>query len=233
RARLAGPSRRVGVPAHRAGRLRRVRRFRHAPLLRRPLASGRRLVARLVRAGAPGGSGRPGARARPSLSRPRRQRGAAPRARSRSARGVCDLGCRPWDDRRPPRRLRHRGGPREDPPGRAAKVSGRSARVGRLSLRPSGRRALVLLGTAFFLGLAFPRTDWEGIVWVGLMPLIVDALRQSVRHAFAWGWAFGTVFYLVLLRWLDFTFNTYSEIPWPLTWGPVLALAAYCALYTG
>ena len=105
--------------------------------------------------------------------------------------------------------------------------------MGRLSLRPSGRRALVLLGTAFFLGLAFPRTDWEGIVWVGLMPLIVDSLRQSVRHAFAWGWAFGTVFYLVLLRWLNFTFRTYSDIPWPLTWGPILALAAYCALYAG
>ena len=105
--------------------------------------------------------------------------------------------------------------------------------MGLLSLRPSGRRALVLLGTAFFLGLAFPRTDWEGIVWVGLMPLIVDSLRQSVRHAFAWGWAFGTVFYLVLLRWLNFTFRTYSDIPWPLTWGPILALAAYCALYAG
>ena len=103
--------------------------------------------------------------------------------------------------------------------------------MGLLSLRPSGRRALILLGTAFFLGLAFPRTDWEGIVWVGLMPLIVDSLGQSVRHAFAWGWAFGTVFYLVLLRWLDFTFRTYSDIPWPLTWGPILALAAYCALY--
>src|SRR4030095_12484118 len=89
------------------------------------------------------------------------------------------------------------------------------------------------MATAIAMGLAFPRTDWEGNVWVGLTPLIVDALRQPVRQAFGWGWAFGTVFYLVLLWWLDFTFQTYSTIPWPLTWGPTFALAAYCALYIG
>ena len=105
--------------------------------------------------------------------------------------------------------------------------------MGLLSLRPSPRRALVLLGTAFFLGLAFPRPDWEGNVWVAFTPLIVDSLRQPIRRAAGWGLAFGTVFYLVLLRWLDFTFRTYSEIPWPLTWAPILALAAYCALYFG
>jgi len=83
------------------------------------------------------------------------------------------------------------------------------------------------------MGLGFPRTDWEGVVWVALTPLIVDALRQPIRVAFAWGWVFGTVFYLVLLRWLDYTFTTYSSIPWPLTWGPTFALAGYCALYVG
>jgi apolipoprotein N-acyltransferase len=105
--------------------------------------------------------------------------------------------------------------------------------VGLLSLRPSPRRALVLVATAFAMGLAFPRTSWEGSVWVALAPLIVDSLRQPLRQAFAWGWVFGTVFYLVLLRWLDFTFRTYSTIPWPLTWGPTFALAGYCALYVG
>ena len=105
--------------------------------------------------------------------------------------------------------------------------------MGLLSLRPSPRRALVLVATAFVMGLGFPRTDWEGVVWVALTPLIVDALRQPIRVAFAWGWVFGTVFYLVLLRWLDYTFTTYSSIPWPLTWGPTFALAGYCALYVG
>lgn len=105
--------------------------------------------------------------------------------------------------------------------------------MGLLSLRSSLRRALILMATAVALGLAFPRTDWEGIVWVGLTPLIVDSLRQPARLAFAWGWVFGTVFYLVLLRWLDFTFRTYSTIPWPLTWLVTFALGGYCALYFG
>jgi apolipoprotein N-acyltransferase len=35
------------------------------------------------------------------------------------------------------------------------------------------------------------------------------------------------------LRWLNFTFQVYSAIPWPLTWGPTLLLAAYCGLWTG
>ena len=41
------------------------------------------------------------------------------------------------------------------------------------------------------------------------------------------------MFFLVLLRWLDLTFRTFSAIPWPLTWLPTLALAAYCGLYIG
>src|SRR5205814_4673152 len=44
------------------------------------------------------------------------------------------------------------------------------------------------------------------------------------------GWLYGLTFFLVLLRWLDYTFRTYSEIPWPLTWGPLFLLAAWCGL---
>src|SRR4029077_21073245 len=40
-------------------------------------------------------------------------------------------------------------------------------------------------------------------------------------------------FFVVLLRWLDFTFENYSAIPWPLTWLPIVTLAAYCGLYVG
>jgi apolipoprotein N-acyltransferase len=105
--------------------------------------------------------------------------------------------------------------------------------VGLLILRPSLPRAAVLAVTALGMALAFPRTDWDGAVWVVLAPLLVTALSRPARAALGWGWFFGTVFFLVLLRWLDFTFRTYSTIPWPLTWGPTLALAAYCGLYIG
>jgi apolipoprotein N-acyltransferase len=49
--------------------------------------------------------------------------------------------------------------------------------------------------------------------------------------AFGWGWLAAFTFFLLLLRWLNFTFRVYSAIPWPLTWGPTAMLAGYCALW--
>ncbi len=92
-------------------------------------------------------------------------------------------------------------------------------------------QAGLLAGSAFVLALAFPRTDWEIAAWFALAPLLVIALGALPRVAFAWGWLYGTVFFLVLLRWLDYTFRTFSAIPWPLTWGPTFLLAAWCGLH--
>jgi len=93
------------------------------------------------------------------------------------------------------------------------------------------REAALLVGSAVVLALAFPRTDWEMAAWFALVPLLLVALETAPRIAFAWGWLYGLTFFLVLLRWLDFTFRTYSEIPWPLTWGVVFLLSAWCGLY--
>lgn len=89
----------------------------------------------------------------------------------------------------------------------------------------------LLLGSAFVLALAFPRTDWDGAAWIALVPLLVVALARRPRVAFGWGWLYGTLFFAVLLRWLNWTFQTFSAIPWPLTLAPTLLLAAYCGLY--
>lgn len=59
------------------------------------------------------------------------------------------------------------------------------------------------------------------------------ALSSPPRTALAFGWAGGIVFFLILLRWLDFTIRVYSAVPWPLTWLPVGLLAAYLGLYVG
>ena len=88
----------------------------------------------------------------------------------------------------------------------------------------------LLAGSALVLALAFPRTDWEIAAWFALVPLLVTAVGARPRAAFGWGWLYGLTFFLVLLRWLDYTFRTYSEIPWPLTWGPLFLLAAWCGL---
>ena len=100
-------------------------------------------------------------------------------------------------------------------------------------MRESLGRAALLLGSAWTLALAFPITDWGLAAWIALMPLLVVVLSTTPRLAFAWGWLFGTVFFLILLRWLTWTFRVFSAIPWPLTWGPTLLLAAYCGLYVG
>src|SRR5437867_2223742 len=93
--------------------------------------------------------------------------------------------------------------------------------------------AVVLLLAAWVMALAFPRTDWSLTPWAALVPLLALAPVRSPRTAFLWGWASGTLFFAVLLRWLQFTFQVYSAIPWPLMYGPVLLLAAYCGFWTG
>src|SRR5262249_2460519 len=79
----------------------------------------------------------------------------------------------------------------------------------------------------------FPRTDWWLFAWVWVTPVLCCAVARPVRGALGDGWLAGTVFFVVLLRWLDFTFRSYSEIPWPLGWLPIGLLAAYCGLYVG
>jgi len=94
------------------------------------------------------------------------------------------------------------------------------------------RRAVLLLsGTAG--ALAFPTTDWSLLAWLWLVPAFCSSLWGAPRAALSDGWLAGTTFFLVLLRWLDFTFQSYSAIPWPATWLPIAALAAYCGLYVG
>jgi apolipoprotein N-acyltransferase len=91
--------------------------------------------------------------------------------------------------------------------------------------------ALIASGVAG--ALAFPDTDWWLLAWAWLVPAIAWSAERSPRAALATGWLCGTAFFLVLLRWLDHTFRYWSAIPWPVTWLPILALAAYCGLYLG
>jgi apolipoprotein N-acyltransferase len=100
-------------------------------------------------------------------------------------------------------------------------------------LRTVGSTAVPLLLGAWGLALAFPRVDYHALAWLAVVPLFCIALLMPPRLALAWGWLTGTVFFVVLLRWLDHTFRVYSAVPWPLTWLPIAALAAYCGLYFG
>jgi apolipoprotein N-acyltransferase len=94
-----------------------------------------------------------------------------------------------------------------------------------------GRYAAVLAISAFLLALAFPRTDWALTPWLAVAPLLVVAVLTPPRTAFWWGLLYGSIFFLVLLRWLNFTFRVYSSIPGPLVLLPTALLAAYCAFW--
>lgn len=93
--------------------------------------------------------------------------------------------------------------------------------------------AAALVGGGGALALAYPRFDLHALAWFALVPLLAAAVNLPPRVAFGWGWLGGTMFFLALLRWLDHTFRLYSAIPWPVTWLPIAALAAYCGLYFG
>jgi apolipoprotein N-acyltransferase len=95
------------------------------------------------------------------------------------------------------------------------------------------RAALAVSGGGYVLSVAFPRPDWDGFAWVALTPVILTALARRAREALWLGWLGGFVFFLVLLRWLNFTFRTYSAIPAPVVWLPTALLAAYCGFFVG
>ncbi|MGH7413257.1 MAG: apolipoprotein N-acyltransferase [Candidatus Rokuibacteriota bacterium] len=94
-------------------------------------------------------------------------------------------------------------------------------------------RITVLVAAGVLGALAFPKTSWSLLAWIWLVPALVSGAMRPRRAALLDGWLAGTAFYVVLLRWLDHTFQHYSAIPWPITWLPIAALAAYCGLYVG
>jgi apolipoprotein N-acyltransferase len=94
-------------------------------------------------------------------------------------------------------------------------------------------RVPLLLAAALVGAAAYPRIDWWLGAWLFLAPVFALAITAPPRRALADGWLHGSAFFVVLLRWLDHTFGTYSAIPWPLSWLPIAALAAYCGLYVG
>jgi apolipoprotein N-acyltransferase len=91
--------------------------------------------------------------------------------------------------------------------------------------------------SALLLASSFPLPDFlKGLesasaVWLGLIPLIIVIRTSRPRAAFWWSWLSGFMFWLVSLIWLLQLRNSWGNLPLvALGW---VALAAYCALYTG
>ena len=171
-------------------------------------------------------------RSGPPLHRQRGKRRPAARPRSRAPRtpsgtsrpGRISIRRVPYDVAAARRKIERQGCPGSSPTAWPPAPDGALTRDRLL-------HALVIVASRL---LSRPRLSPDRLGWHGLGgPGSSDGhgARPTPRIAFAWGWLFGTVFFAVLLRWLNFTFRVYSAIPWPLTWLPTFALAAYCALY--
>ncbi len=89
----------------------------------------------------------------------------------------------------------------------------------------------LLLACAFPLPAAAAACEGASAAWLALIPLLILSRRTPPRAAFAWGWFSGFLFWLVSLVWLLQLRHTWGHLGVVLlAW---VALAAYCALYTG
>ena len=239
-ARESPASRGVGLSRLGGGRVRGLRRLRHAALLRRSLALAGRVVARLERARATSRVWR-GDAARVRLEDGRRyiiNVGSVGQPRDRDPRaayacgtgtsGRSPSGASTTTCAGPPRRSCAAGLPRRA--GRSARPWGLTA--SRCSSAP-GCASASSSPRACSARWPFPAPTGGSSPGSGSSPALCCGLARSPRGALADGWLAGTVFFVVLLRWLDHTFLHFSAIPWPLTWLPIAALAAYCGLYAG
>ncbi len=92
-------------------------------------------------------------------------------------------------------------------------------------------RGIAAIGSGLLLASAFPPMASAETAWVALVPLLVLAWMTEPARSFRYGFLSGAVFWLVGLSWLLALGRTGA--PWPLAMLGWLALALYCALYTG
>jgi apolipoprotein N-acyltransferase len=81
--------------------------------------------------------------------------------------------------------------------------------------------------------LIFPWYDVEGLAWVALVPLLMATRAMRPQAALGWGWLGGGVGYLGILRWIPHTMIHYGGVPVAASYGILLLLVAYVALYIG
>ena len=88
-----------------------------------------------------------------------------------------------------------------------------------------------VVACAFPLPVPLAGMEGAGAAWMGLIPLLLVARSSRPKAAFAWGWVWGLLFWLVSLSWLPALRHTWGGVMMPaLGW---TALSAYCALYAG
>lgn len=97
--------------------------------------------------------------------------------------------------------------------------------------RAWGWRAVAAGTSALLLASSFPPMELAEAAWVAFIPLLVISRSCGPRESFRWGFLSGLVFWALTIDWL-LQLSRYGT-PLPIVVLAWLALAAYCALYTG
>ena len=95
------------------------------------------------------------------------------------------------------------------------------------------RNLILAILSAVLLTLSFPKYDIESLAWIGLIPLILLAGRNSLKNAFLWCWVSGILFFLFTIYWLIMTINNYGDVPAWISALILLLLSVYLGLYFG
>jgi apolipoprotein N-acyltransferase len=90
-------------------------------------------------------------------------------------------------------------------------------------LLPGWKNAILAVGSAILLILAFPDFEYWFLAWFALVPLMwaVEREKESTPKVFILGWIFGTVFFFGTCWWLTFAPITYASFP------PILAYTLF------
>ncbi|TYP00032.1 apolipoprotein N-acyltransferase [Geothermobacter ehrlichii] len=82
-------------------------------------------------------------------------------------------------------------------------------------------------GSGLLVALAFPRPSLYPLAWIGFAPLLVSGSRRPFRA----GMLAGTVFFGLVLYWLNIVMTTYGRLALPLALAAWLLLSVYLALF--
>jgi apolipoprotein N-acyltransferase len=87
--------------------------------------------------------------------------------------------------------------------------------------------------TGPLLMLIFPWYDLEWLAWIAFVPLLTATRGLRLRTAFVGGWMGGCAGYLGILRWIPHTMINYGGVPTVVSYGILVLLVVYVALYVG
>jgi len=96
-----------------------------------------------------------------------------------------------------------------------------------------GSRAkyLFALLSGLLITASFPPGDLDWLAWFGLVPLLIALEGTSPRVAFKLGLSAGLAHYLTLIYWVIVALKHYGNIPIVVSFGLLVMLSAYLALY--